>query len=413
MKPQILLILSLASSALAAPPLLPFQGHLTQSNGEAVEDGAKVVQFKIYDAPVSGNAVWAGEVHKLSVNKGLVNTILGTKTAFPPTYSEGAKVMFSEPLYIEITVDADESQTITAADPPLLPRQVLLPANFAHVAHSIRAMDGSLVIKENGEIDGTKLKIGSIALESLASASNPEGGLSSNQIADGEVKTVDLVGAVNASGVETVAGAVTSAKIKDGEVQSADIANGTIKMEDLAAELLGQLNPPGTVQAFAGTSAPTGWVLCDGSDYPKTGIHEDLWETIRHTHGLGGTEAAPNRDRFRVPDYRGRFLRGVDGTDGSDADRDPDSGERLAMWFGGNTNGVGSVQTDALKRHKHGMANLTEAGFDNDGNGHPARISYEDGPPFAGAVVPYETKIVGSSQESRPKNAAVHFIIKL
>jgi len=76
-----ILAAALTLSANAAPKMLPFQGHLTQSNGDAVDDGTKVVQFKIYDAPVSGNAVWAGEVHKLSVNKGLVNTILGTKTA--------------------------------------------------------------------------------------------------------------------------------------------------------------------------------------------------------------------------------------------------------------------------------------------------------------------------------------------
>jgi len=83
MKTHILLILSLAASALAAPPLLHFQRHLSDSKGDVIDSGTKVVQFKIYDAPVSGNAVWTGEVHKLSVNKGLVNTILGTKTAFP------------------------------------------------------------------------------------------------------------------------------------------------------------------------------------------------------------------------------------------------------------------------------------------------------------------------------------------
>ncbi|MEZ5326869.1 MAG: hypothetical protein R3F19_17610 [Verrucomicrobiales bacterium] len=131
----------------SAPSLLPFQGHLTDAAGVPVADGAKIVQFKLYDAPVSGTAVWAGEVHKLSVNGGLVNTILGTKAAFPATYGTGAaeKPMFSEPLYLEITVDANTDDQINASDPPLLPRQILLPANFAHQAG--RALEADLAVK--------------------------------------------------------------------------------------------------------------------------------------------------------------------------------------------------------------------------------------------------------------------------
>jgi len=235
-----ILVLAATISGKAAPPLLPFQGHLTQSNGDAVDDGTKVVQFKIYDAPVSGNAVWAGEVHKLSVNKGLVNTILGTKTAFPPTYSEGAKVMFSEPLYIEITVDADDSQTITAADPPLLPRQVLLPANFAHVAHSVRATDGSEVIKGNGEIDGSKLKPNSISPDSLneiplgkLGIDAGTGGLGSNQIAE------DAVGFS-----ELGPNAVLSGNIKNGEVRRDDLADNAVNGTKIAINSINSVHIP-------------------------------------------------------------------------------------------------------------------------------------------------------------------------
>jgi len=130
--------------------LLPFQGYLASPSGEVVVTDTKVIQFKFYDSPVSGTTVWTGEIHKLSVNNGLVNTVLGTKTAFPNTYGENNKVTFSEPLYVEITVDANSDGQITAADPPLLPRQILLPANFAHVAQSVRATTGEEVISPNG-----------------------------------------------------------------------------------------------------------------------------------------------------------------------------------------------------------------------------------------------------------------------
>jgi hypothetical protein len=94
-----------------------------------------VVQFKIYDAPVGGTVVWAGEVHKLSVNEGLVNTILGTTTSL-------AGVDFAKTVYLEITIDADGDDTIGSADPPLLPRQIILPAVFAVEALDARDLDG-------------------------------------------------------------------------------------------------------------------------------------------------------------------------------------------------------------------------------------------------------------------------------
>ena len=69
----------------AAPPrLLPFQGRLTDASGVPVADGAKVVQFKISDAPTGGTAVWNGEVQKVTVNGGLVSTLLGRKADLSP-----------------------------------------------------------------------------------------------------------------------------------------------------------------------------------------------------------------------------------------------------------------------------------------------------------------------------------------
>ena len=51
-------LLTFVGAAQAAPPrLLPFQGRLTDASGTPVADGAKVVQFIIYDAPTGGNAL--------------------------------------------------------------------------------------------------------------------------------------------------------------------------------------------------------------------------------------------------------------------------------------------------------------------------------------------------------------------
>jgi hypothetical protein len=127
----------LVASILAqpSPALLPFQGRLTDANGQVVPDGAKVVQFKIYDAPVGGSAVWQGEVQKLSVNDGLVSTMLGTKSSLNA-------IDFDRVLYLEITADANNDNAITMTDPPLLPRQVLLPSVFAKESANSRKLGG-------------------------------------------------------------------------------------------------------------------------------------------------------------------------------------------------------------------------------------------------------------------------------
>lgn len=233
----------LASSLAHAQKLLPFQGYLTTANGQQIADGTKAVQFKIYDTPVSGTTVWAGEVHKLSVNRGLVNTILGTKTTFPETYADGSKVMFSEPLYIEITVDANNDSQITAADPPLLPRQILLPANFAHVAHSIRSSDGDEIISSEGIIDGSRLSTESISPEALKTIplnklGSGEGnqGISSDQIRENAV-----------TGSELAPNSVNSIHITNGQIMSDDIGQSQITAPLLAPGIPGNLLQAGSI----------------------------------------------------------------------------------------------------------------------------------------------------------------------
>src|SRR5207237_1136565 len=100
-KPLLIIVLAavnLSVRALETPRLLPFQGHLTDQAGIAVSNGLRLVQFKIYDVPTGSSPVWAGEIHWTTINGGLVNVLLGTKTPF-------TGVDFNRQLYLEITVD--------------------------------------------------------------------------------------------------------------------------------------------------------------------------------------------------------------------------------------------------------------------------------------------------------------------
>src|SRR5207247_2080876 len=174
------------------PRLLPFQGRLADQNGVAVSNGVKLVQFKIYDVPTGGSPVWAGELHRTTVNGGLVNVMLGTKTPF-------TGLDFDKQLYLEITVDVSgpigqPDNSITLADPPMLLRQAILPAVFAKESADSRLLDGydwSALFGTNnpaiGKLDGSR-----IASNSITTAQLGPNSISSVHIIDGTISAADI-----------------------------------------------------------------------------------------------------------------------------------------------------------------------------------------------------------------------------
>ncbi len=189
--------------------------------------------------------------------------------------------------------------------------------------------------------------------------------------------------------------------------------------------------PIGAVIPFAGTSAPTGYLMCSGQAVSRT-TYAALFAVIGSSHGEGDGSTT-----FNLPDYRGRFLRGVDDGEG----RDPNSGGRTAMNTGGNTgDAVGSIQGHAFQRHNHtqsthshdfrgragtgdnafsastylannagggaSMARTSGTTFDNDVSVRPASAGTISNADASG------THAQASSSETRPVNAAVNFLIK-
>ena len=104
--------------------------------------------------------------------------------------------------------------------------------------------------------------------------------------------------------------------------------------------------PIGTIAPYGGSSAPTGWLLCDGLAVSRT-TYSDLYAAIGNAWGYGD-----NSTTFNLPDLRGRFLRGVDAGTG----RDPDAATRLISNTGGNTgDAVGTIESQALLAHNHAI----------------------------------------------------------
>jgi microcystin-dependent protein len=68
-------------------------------------------------------------------------------------------------------------------------------------------------------------------------------------------------------------------------------------------------NPVGMVITYAGTSTSlTGYLLCDGAFY-NSSQYTNLFNAIGYTYGDGGN------GNFRVPNYKGIFLRGLGSQD--------------------------------------------------------------------------------------------------
>lgn len=71
---------------------------------------------------------------------------------------------------------------------------------------------------------------------------------------------------------------------------------------------LAYLIPPGTMMDFAGTSAPDGFLICDGTAVSRT-TYADLFAAIGTTWGVGDGSST-----FNLPDYRRRVSVGSGGS---------------------------------------------------------------------------------------------------
>lgn len=181
----------------------------------------------------------------------------------------------------------------------------------------------------------------------------------------------------------------------------------------------------GIVVAFAGDDIPDGWVLCDGKMVDRTQPRfSKLFDAIGTIHGGDGNPL------FQLPDYLGRFLRGVnhDAVDvfegGGSLLRDPDADNRRAPGqnnTGNPKNQVGSIQDDSFQSHAHPIhdpGHAHQIGVGAGGNKlegpHGSSHFRQMGTHWGAHTAPTNIAIqaVGGT-ETRPKNAYVNWIIKL
>ena len=92
---------------------------------------------------------------------------------------------------------------------------------------------------------------------------------------------------VGTNGQVLIADSTATNGVVWGEVASVGITNATIVQGDIALTLLKALCPVGTISAYAGATAPTGWILCDGTAVVQA-THPDLYTLCSTTPDLRG-----------------------------------------------------------------------------------------------------------------------------
>ena len=192
-----------------------------------------------------------------------------------------------------------------------------------------------------------------------------------------EIKPVASAGSIGTASIAD--DAVTSAKIADDAVIAAGIADDAVGAAAIADNAVGaaaiNISGNGTagqvvasdgdgsfsyatlatgfvsgmVMPFAGTSAPTGWLLPFGQAVSRS-TYSDLFSAIGTTYGAGDGSST-----FALPDFRGRVLAGQDDMGGSSANRLTDQSGGLNGDTLGDTGGLEThtLTTAQLASHTH------------------------------------------------------------
>lgn len=108
----------------------------------------------------------------------------------------------------------------------------------------------------------------------------------------------------------------------------------------------------GVLVPYAGTSAPSGWLLCYGQAVSRT-TYADLFSAISTTYGSGDGSTT-----FNLPDLRGRVIAGQDDMGGTSANRLTDQSGGLNGDTLGDTGGseTHTLTTSEMPAHTHDVS---------------------------------------------------------
>ena len=149
--------------------------------------------------------------------------------------------------------------------------------------------------------------------------------------------------------------------------------------------------PAGSIVAFAGTTAPEGWLLCDGAEVSRT-TYADLFAVVGITYGPGDAI-----NTFNLPDLRGRVALG--------AGKGPELSDRVVGATGGEERHTLTVAEMPAHHHQEQGGNRLDVA-----NGGAIHVQDVDNTSFA-AVTTANTG-GGQAHNVMPPFVAISYLIK-
>jgi microcystin-dependent protein len=224
-----------------------------------------------------------------------VDTVTGWSTTFPyyavvdPGTSREEKVRVTAISTLTLTVVRAQDDTSVAshsAGAAIYPVFTADEADEANLIASAMTTKGDLIATDGSSVN--RLAVGTNTHVLQADSS------STNGFKWGQVATAGIADdAVTAAKI--AAGSVAASELASDAVTTAKILDANVTLAKLASAVANALVPVGTIAAYAGVTAPTGWLLCNGT---STTGYTSLAALVGAT----------------TPDMRGRFPIGDNAT---------------------------------------------------------------------------------------------------
>ncbi len=256
-------------------------------------------------------------------------------------------------------------------------------------------------VSGNTRLGGTVTIAGAVSLASTLSVAGATNFASTvTVVGAGTFKSaVSVSGNVNIAGNTSIGGTVT--------ISGANLAAPNAKVCASAyygdgSNLTGAM-PTGAIVPYGASVAPSGYVLCNGTAYNRTGTYADLFGVIGTKYGVGDGSST-----FNVPDTRGRFLAGWD------AGTSVLTSVTVSMITGATIGNTGGTQAVALAvaqipSHQHEMwvSGSGDEGSDSGVPGFDLSSDYE-----AQSTVSTGSTGGGGSHSNIPPSLIINYIIK-